>query len=147
MRDAFGRVAAIALIILNLGGCTGNQPAPETALVKTSGTHVTHNGKPYSCGETQERGIASIYTVRENGTRTSSGIPFRDNGTTVAHKTLPMGTVVAFNKPAQNKLLTATVTDRGPFVRGRILDLTPRLGHELGMDGIAPVEMRVCTPS
>jgi rare lipoprotein A len=58
---------------------------------------------------------------------------------TAAHRTLPFGTKVRVTHSKSGKSVVVTITDRGPFVRGRIIDLTPAAGRLLGISGLAPV--------
>jgi rare lipoprotein A len=78
----------------------------------------------------------------------AAGLPGRLTGTlcqrrshSAAHRTLPFGTKVLVTHLGNGRSATATVEDRGPFVRGRIIDLSPRLAEHLGMvaQGVAPV--------
>lgn len=85
-------------------------------------------------------GIASVYSTRE-GTRTASGIRLRDDALTAAHRTLPFGTKVRVTNRKTGRSIIVTVTDRGPFVRGRIIDLTPAGAKALGFSGLAPVSL------
>lgn len=74
---------------------------------------------------TGETGIASFYTVKSNGgTHTASGIPFNENAMTAAHKKLKMGTVVRVTRLDTKKSIVVKITDRGPYIKGRIIDLS-----------------------
>ena len=84
-------------------------------------------------------GIASVYSVREGGTRTASGIKLDDNALTAAHRTLPFGSKVRVTNKKNGQSVVVTITDRGPFVRGRVIDLTPAGARALGFNGLAPV--------
>jgi rare lipoprotein A len=86
-----------------------------------------------------ENGIASRYSTREQGTRTASGRPLRDGEMTAAHKTLPFGSRVRVTNHANGRNVVVTITDRGPYVRGRIIDLTNAACHALGFSGLAHV--------
>ncbi|HEY3318535.1 MAG TPA: RlpA-like double-psi beta-barrel domain-containing protein [Coriobacteriia bacterium] len=89
---------------------------------------------------------ASIYSVADNGTGTSSGVPLDDNVLTCAHKTLGFGTHVAITHG--NRRIICVVTDRGPFAPpGRDLDLTPRAASLLGIDGVGNVHYEVVEPT
>ena len=72
-----------------------------------------------------ENAKASWYSVRNRGTQTASGEIFSDSKITVAHKTLPLGTVVQVTNLENGKSVTARVNDRGPYVPNRIVDLSP----------------------
>ena len=89
-----------------------------------------------------QKGIASVYSTRE-GTRTASGIRLRDSALTAAHRSLRFGTKVKVTNRKTGKSVIVTITDRGPFVRGRIIDLTPAGARALGFSGLAPVTLNV----
>jgi len=86
--------------------------------------------------------IASVYFVGEPtqpGTKTASGIPLDDDALTAAHKTLPLGSKVKVTNKQNGKSVTITITDRGPYVAGRCIDLTKASAHAIAVDGLAPV--------
>ena len=91
----------------------------------------------------QQLGHASYYGPEFNGRRMANGRRFDPRSTSVAHRTLPFGTKVLVTNLGNGRSATATVEDRGPFVRGRIIDLSPRLAEHLGMivQGVAPVHV------
>ncbi|RYD42465.1 MAG: septal ring lytic transglycosylase RlpA family protein [Verrucomicrobiaceae bacterium] len=93
-----------------------------------------------------QTGKASWYSVKTNrGTRTASGRRLSNDAATAAHKTLPMGTKVRVINEANGKSEVVTITDRGPFVKGRIIDLTIGAAERLGFAkrGVAPVRVEV----
>lgn len=93
-----------------------------------------------------QTGKASWYSVKTNrGTRTASGQRLSNDAATAAHKTLPMGTKVRVINEANGKSEVVTITDRGPFVKGRIIDLTIGAAERLGFAkrGVAPVRVEV----
>ncbi len=90
-----------------------------------------------------ESGTASHYSTRENGSRTASGRPLSDGAMTAAHKTLPFGTKVRVTNKSNGRFVVVTITDRGPFVRGRVIDLTRGAAQAIGMGGLAPVDVHV----
>lgn len=81
-------------------------------------------------------GKASWY---HEGSRTASGERYRPDGITAAHKTLPLGTIVQVQHQRSGRTVTVRINDRGPFIRGRIIDLSRGAKRVLGMDGVAPV--------
>jgi rare lipoprotein A len=81
-------------------------------------------------------GIASFYG---NESETASGERFDAHELTAAHRTLPFGTRVRVTNHSNGRSVVVTINDRGPFVRGRIIDVTPAAAHALGMSGLAPV--------
>ncbi len=94
-----------------------------------------------------EQGKASIYTTSCNGgTRTASGIRLVNNSNMIAHKSLPFGTMVKITNLKNNKVTIATVVDRGPFKKGRIIDMTLGVANSLGFtkkQGITIVRIEV----
>ncbi|MBA2781028.1 septal ring lytic transglycosylase RlpA family protein [Billgrantia kenyensis] len=95
--------------------------------------------------EIQEEGIASYYSDRFQGATTASGEPFDQQALTAAHPTLPLGTVVQVKRADTGQEVEVLINDRGPFVEGRIIDLSKRAARELGMlnRGLAPVLVTV----
>ena len=84
----------------------------------------------------QQVGLASWYGGREfHGSRTASGERFDDKKDTIAHLTLPMGTEVLVENPETGATAYARVNDCGPFVKGRIADLSQGLAKKLGILG------------
>jgi rare lipoprotein A len=92
-----------------------------------------------------ERGHASWYGKPFHGRRTASGERYDMHRMTAAHRELPFGTVVQVRNLANDRRVQVTITDRGPFVRGRIIDLSYAAALELDMvrSGTAEVELRV----
>jgi rare lipoprotein A len=92
-----------------------------------------------------ERGHASWYGKPFHGRHTASGERYDMYRMTAAHRELPFGTVVQVRNLANDRRVQVTITDRGPFVRGRIVDLSYAAALELDMvrSGTAQVELRV----
>lgn len=88
-------------------------------------------------------GTASYYARHFTGRRTASGQRFDPASDTIAHRTLPFGTVVRVTNLHNGLATTGTVQDRGPWTRGRIADLSPRIARHLDMmrSGVAQVEI------
>lgn len=86
-----------------------------------------------------ENGIASVYAY--DGEKTANGEHANPAGLTAAHKTLPFGTKVRVVNQRNGKSVVVRINDRGPFVRGRIIDLTPAGARALGFSGLAPVTL------
>jgi rare lipoprotein A len=81
-------------------------------------------------------GTASWY---HEGSRTANGERYRPDGITAAHRTLPFGTRVQVRNQRTGRTVTVRINDRGPFIGGRIIDLSRGAQRVLGMDGLAPV--------
>lgn len=78
-------------------------------------------------------GTVSWYSVKTNGgTRTASGIPFTDHGHTAAHPSLPFGTLVKVTNLNNDESTVLKITDRGPFHKGRVLDVAIGAARDLG---------------
>jgi rare lipoprotein A len=91
----------------------------------------------------KQAGIASVYTTKI-GTKTASGKRLHDGELTAAHRSLPFGTKVRVTNRRNGRSVVVTITDRGPFVRGRIIDLTMAGARAIGMGfGLAPVTVDV----
>ncbi|MCE8021542.1 septal ring lytic transglycosylase RlpA family protein [Halomonas sp. MCCC 1A11036] len=91
--------------------------------------------------DAQEEGIASYYSDRFQGATTASGEPFDQQALTAAHPSLPLGTKVVVTRADTGQEVEVRINDRGPFVKGRIIDLSKRAARELGMlhRGTVPV--------
>jgi rare lipoprotein A len=90
-------------------------------------------------------GTASHYGRAQAGRRTASGERLNPEAMTCAHRTLPLGSVVKVTAIATGRQVTVKVNDRGPYVRGRILDLSDRAARELGIGarGVTQVSIEV----
>ena len=97
-----------------------------------------------SYGETLQ-GEASYYADSLQGNKTASGEPYDKNALTAAHRTLSFGTQVKVTYPKTGKSVVVTINDRGPHVKGRIIDLSGAAADELGMkqDGHGEVIVEV----
>jgi rare lipoprotein A len=104
---------------------------------------ITMMASSSSIPASAESGIASVYTTK-TGTRTASGRRLRDSDLTAAHRRLPFGTKVLVTNKRTGRHVVVMVTDRGPFIRGRIIDLTLAGARAIGMGfGLAPVILHV----
>jgi len=95
---------------------------------------------------TTQYGLASWYSVKTNfGTKTASGRPFRNNAYTAAHKHWPMGSKVKVTCKFNGKSEILTITDRGPYVKGRIIDVSIGSAKRLGFysRGITKVKVEL----
>ena len=108
--------------------------------------HRNNPADPQYAVKSIQQGKASWYSVRTNyGTRTASGQRLSNDAYTAAHKTLPMGTKVRVINEANGKSEVVTITDRGPYVKGRIIDVTIGSAERLGFAqrGVAAVKIEV----
>jgi rare lipoprotein A len=86
-----------------------------------------------------QSGLASVYS----GGSTASGERASPGGLTAAHRTLPFGTLVRVTDQSTGRSIVVRINDRGPFVRGRIIDLTPAAARALHMSGLAHVTVDI----
>lgn len=101
-----------------------------------------------TCGFAQQRGKATFYTRKWDGRKTASGERLYNDSLVCAHKTHKFGTLLLVKNPANGKEVVVKVIDRGPYVKGRIIDLSIRAARELGFlsQGVAVVEVSVYRP-
>ena len=88
--------------------------------------------------------VASVYAVGDSsqrGTKTASAIPINGNAMMAAHKSLPFGSKVKVTNKKNGHAVTVTITDRGPYVKGRCIDLSKAGARALGFAGAAPVSV------
>jgi len=104
---------------------------------------ATTGGPQAMAGHRAEVGLASYYAPHYHGARTASGRKQNNNALTAAHPTLPFGSRVRVTNLGNGRSVVVTVIDRGPFVRGRIIDVSRRAARELGFlrDGTAKVRV------
>lgn len=116
---------------------TNRYAKAERRVAKRSSSHAASGGS--SGGST---GMASYYW---QGQMTASGARFNPSGMTAAHRTLPFGTKVLVTNRNNGRSVTVTINDRGPFIKGRIIDLSSGAAGVIGMkgSGVAPVSISV----
>ncbi len=90
-----------------------------------------------------QRGEASYYHPSLHGRTMANGEPFDMRSNSAASRTLPLGTVARVRNLETGQIAIVQIEDRGPFAKGRVLDVSPRTAERLGMkhDGVAPVEI------
>jgi rare lipoprotein A len=88
-------------------------------------------------------GQASWYGEKFHGRPTASGETFDQNALTAAHRNLPFGSVVGVTNMRNGKSVKVRINDRGPFVRGRVIDLSRRAADQIGMITAAVVPVRL----
>lgn len=91
------------------------------------------------------KGVAAVYADKFNGRKTSSGKRFSQDKLTAAHKTLPLGTTVRVTNVRNNQSVDVVVNDRGPWHRGRVIDLSAAAASKIGMRkiGLAQVKLEI----
>ncbi|MEA2904079.1 MAG: rare lipoprotein [Alphaproteobacteria bacterium] len=105
-------------------------------------TFVACHIVPVAVYSAAQKGIASVYST-ESGHGTASGQRLNPSALTAAHRSLPFGTKVRVTNHKNGRSVVVTINDRGPFVRGRIIDLTPAGARALGFSGLASVTIDI----
>ncbi len=96
-------------------------------------------------GEASESdGLASWYGEDFAGKETANGEHFNPEALTAAHRTLPFGSCVKVTLQTTGREVDVRINDRGPFVKGRVIDLSARAARQLGLKGVEPVTLRPC---
>jgi rare lipoprotein A len=95
----------------------------------------------------KETGLASWYGGKFHGRKTANGETYNMHTMTAAHKTLPMGTILRVKSLENGREITVRINDRGPFVRGRIIDLSYVAAKRLNMIGIGVKKVKITTLS
>ena len=92
-----------------------------------------------------EKGKASFYHDKFHGRTTACGQTFSQKKLTAAHKKLPCGTKIKVTRRDTGKSVVVTVNDRGPFVTGRVIDLSKAAARQIGLirSGLAPVRLTI----
>ena len=123
------RFGLLLFVLLLVAGC---------ATKKGPTTEPTRKGD-------EQRGLASWYGKKYHGRPTASGERFNMNKVSAAHRTLPLGSVVKVTNLDNGRVLKVRINDRGPFVDGRIIDLSYKAAKKLDMvkAGVVPVRLVV----
>jgi rare lipoprotein A len=170
MRTTSTTLAAAALALM-LGGCATRAPvdgppqAPRgvepialpDALPRLEPIREAGPNKPYEVfgqryqpmrpdAEYRESGLASWYGKPFHGRKTASGELYNMHAMSAAHKTLPLPSWVRVTNPANGRSVIVRVNDRGPFVKGRIIDLSWGAASRLDVLGVVPVTVERITP-
>ncbi len=93
----------------------------------------------FTVAASAQSGIASVYS----GGRTANGEHMVSSALTAAHRSLPFGTMVRVTNNHTGRSVVVRINDRGPFVRGRVIDLSPAAARALGFSGLANVTLNV----
>lgn len=117
----------LAFLLFSFGACA-SKSLDKASSVPTVIKKEQGDGKKHRL-----EGKASYYSTRLDGNKTASGEIFSSAKFTAAHRTLPFGTVVRVSDPKTKKSVIVTINDRGPFSKGRIIDLSKIAAKELDM--------------
>lgn len=159
-RSSMLKVAAVLLLGASMPACAAKRVAAEDPKPRRAAQpRVGTVSRPKAAGRTVPRaadktlphtaaletrtGVASYYADKLHNRRTASGIRYDRNALVAAHRSYPFGTVLRVTNLKNERWVTVRVVDRGPFVRGRILDVSRRAAEELGFVGQGLTQVRV----
>ena len=144
---------AVAAFAVLAAACTTTKEVPNTTVSVLPNAGVYKVGNPYEADgiwyypreqpDYDETGIASWYGAQFHGKRTSNGEIFDSNALTAAHRTLPMPVNVRVTNLDNGRSLVVRVNDRGPFARGRIIDVSKHAAELLGFYTTGTAKVRV----
>lgn len=159
--------AALLVGVVVVEGCASSKPAPEATRHRRAkpgrggpggdaavlDVAATRAQEAVQSGDVEltdavDEGMVSFYHDSLAGNPTANGERYRLGGATCAHKTLPFGTIVVIEDTDTGKVATCRVNDRGPFVKGRVLDVSRRVARELGIveRGVIRARLRLILP-
>lgn len=137
-------LSVLLILSMCLSGPTAAHP-PQTSESKASdaGKRTAKPKRALDRSGKAKKGKASYYARRFNGKRMADGTSMNPQSNNAASRTLPLGTTARVTNLENGKSAVVEIRDRGPYVRGRTIDVTPRTAEQLGFkkDGVAPVEV------
>jgi rare lipoprotein A len=128
----FRRAILTGIFALVLAGSQNICSAEARAHARHHQARYAYAGPGFIAG-----GMASVYS----GGRTASGQHMRSGELTAAHRTLPFGTSVTVVNQSNGRSVVVRINDRGPFVRGRVIDLSPAAARAIGVNGLSRVSL------
>jgi rare lipoprotein A len=127
---------SVLLLLTGLAGCASQPPPPITAQPVQP---LAPQPEPYFT----ETGLASFYGASHDGKTTAAGETFDHRDLTAAHPTLAFGTMVRVTNLDNGRMVQVKITDRGPHVKGRIIDVSSAAAGALGMQKEGVVRVRI----
>jgi rare lipoprotein A len=129
-------------------GAAAGEPDSSASAVNSSSAGPVHEpveaNPPLDRSGHKRRGKASFYAGKFSGRKMADGTVMQPQSDNAASKTLPLGTTAKVTNLETGKSAVVTIRDRGPYIRGRIVDLSPSTAKEIGIDhknGVAKVEV------
>jgi rare lipoprotein A len=151
-RSLAASALALLLALASIGTAQAEHEsiAPGAATLAAAVAAAAAAAGPQGCSgpsEYREAGAASWYGKRFQGLPTASGAPFDMYAMTAAHRSLPLGSRIRVTNRSSGKAVLLTVNDRGPFIDGRVLDVSYAAARELGFvqKGLAKVRVETLT--
>ncbi len=142
------------VVAFGLSACSGKKAIPKSGYIYPPGVKLPATQRPYEVnGKTYyplsssegfvEEGLASWYGKEFHGKLTSTGETYDMHAISAAHKILPMNTYVRVSNLENGREVVCRINDRGPFVKGRIIDLSYEAAKEVGLIGMGTAMVRV----
>lgn len=121
-------------------GCAAFWPETEGGEAMLRQPSINRRGPSFT-----QQGLASYYARKFHGRKTANGEQFNTHELTAAHRTLAFGTMVQVTNLENGKTIEVRINDRGPYRGGRIIDLSEKAAHQIGImkDGTAKVKLEV----
>jgi rare lipoprotein A len=146
-------IAAADILLIGAAGLWPKLPAmPRSQIVVVAlepppappWARVSIDTEAFATPSPDQTGVASWYGDEWQGRITASGKPFDDSKLTAAHRTLPLNTRVRVTNLKTGRSVEVTITDRGPYIGGRVIDLSKAAAKQLGMvkEGLVPVRIQ-----
>jgi rare lipoprotein A len=148
-RGTYFNAAVLALALL-FGACSQSaRMAPAEPGPLPAQAAAGKGGQARASIGYDQIGMASWYGGRHHGRRTASGTRFDMEALTAAHRSLPFGTVVLVENLANGRSIELRITDRGPYLEGRIIDLSLAAARRLGLEqqGVGLVGLTILSPT
>ena len=129
----------LLLVLTSLAGCASQPSPPSPSPLPRASQAQPPVSEPFFT----QTGLASFYGKAHDGKSTASGVDFDAGALTAAHRTLAFGTMVKVTNLDNGQSVTVKITDRGPYIRRRIIDLSLAAAKALGMTdkGVAHVRL------
>ncbi len=134
----------LGTVILVLSSVTSAKTTHHHHRPTTSAAHRL-TGHSKVVGAKTQTGVASVYARQHQGKKTASGERFDEHKLTAASKTLPLHSKAKVTNLKTGRSVDVTITDRGPYAKHRVIDLSPAAAKQVGIDkkeGVAPVEVK-----
>lgn len=140
MTTKLGSILMCSVLVL-LAACSSKTPPQAVKMIPLK-TFELIDDEPEVIGPPQT-GEASYYGKQFHGRKTANGERFNMYAMTAAHRYLPLGTIIRVENLSNNKTLTVKINDRGPYIKGRILDLSYGAAKELGFVARGTTDVRI----
>lgn len=140
----------LAMIEISIGQSLHAATSPQAQKTSLASTKQTESPAAASTKSAKSmHGLASVYANKFSGRKTSSGQRFSQDKLTAAHRSLPFGTKVLVTNVRNSKSVEVSINDRGPWLAGRVIDLSTSAAEQLGMKkaGNALVKLEVVNES